>query len=496
MSSAKSSRRGHVGGANHVLLPTESESEESDDDRTELHPLYPDKHPLDSHSPFNNCLNSLFQFWVYKIVQKGAIKFHDITTMPKQMQVHHAYKIWKQHSSNRSTLSTIWSVHKHVIIGISYYIFINRLFPVFASIQTHNLYSLLPGLTTCAVYLFLLLMLSTILETWQKRLSFNVQGQVSSCLYLSIYDKTLSLDINESDKQQVVSIIGSDIPLIDKAIVWVCGSVLIISALILAIIALYVVMGISALFALLFLIVLGIPFQLYYGTKYSHSTKEKLMCADRRVQLISQLMRGIRLLKVSCYELPLIQKIKEYRVHEAKHMVARDRYMAVLFLSNLLIPILMFLIALAIYHWGFGNEIDSTIILCMVMLLSVASIAVRGGTMIGFATLHVDSLTKVVTIDMFAVDNEYQRHGFATVMICLIKYRVLLLEKRRYKLMVSAANDVVSFWNKHSFVHTNKKGLSQYQVKDQKDGQLTYLRWNMDDAENVENTLVRLLSKQ
>eukprot|EP01083_Nonionella_stella_P072148 194320_1 len=126
----------------------------------------------------------------------------------------------------------------------------------------------------------------------------------------------------------------------------------------------------------------------------------------------------------------------------------------------------------------------------------IVSIKTDKGTMIGFATLHVDSLTKVVTIDMFAVDNEYQRHGFATVMICLIKYRVLLLEKRRYKLMVSAANDVVSFWNKHSFVQTNKKGLSEYQVKDQKDGQLTYLLWNMDDVENVEHTLVRLLSKQ
>eukprot|EP01083_Nonionella_stella_P072149 194321_1 len=118
------------------------------------------------------------------------------------------------------------------------------------------------------------------------------------------------------------------------------------------------------------------------------------------------------------------------------------------------------------------------------------------GKMIGFATLHVDSLTKVVTIDMFAVDNESQGHGFATVMICLIKHRLLLFEKRKYKLMVSAANDVVSFWNKHSFVQTNKKGLSEYQVKDQKDGQLTYLLWNMDDVENVEHTLVRLLSKQ
>eukprot|EP01083_Nonionella_stella_P019581 54365_1 len=212
----------------------ESEPEDTDDD--------PDQqHPLDSSSRCNNWLNSFFMVWVYKIVQMGEIKFQDITTMPKYMRAHHRYKVWKRHSNRRirSTLSTIWSVHKFtiiqmtllqivyiVIIGISYYVFINLLFHVFTSIHTHDddLYLLLPELTRCAIYLFLLLMLSTILEQYQRSLAYRVQGQVLSCLYLDIYDKTLSLDMNESDKQQVVSIIGSDIPLINEAIVWVSGS--------------------------------------------------------------------------------------------------------------------------------------------------------------------------------------------------------------------------------------------------------------------------------
>eukprot|EP01083_Nonionella_stella_P170003 577655_1 len=382
--------------ARHVLLPT-TDSEGDDRDGISV-----DKHPLDSSSRFNNCMNSIFQFWVYKIVQMREIKFEDITTMPKHLQVHHAYKVWKRHSHrmNRSTLSTIWSIHKHTIIkmallqtvyvlliGICFYIFVNRLFHVLTSIHTHNIYSLLPQLTTCAVYIFLLGMTGTVLETYQRWLGYSVQGRVISCLLLSIYDKTLSLDINESDKQQVVSIIGSDIPLIDKAFDWLTAvSVMIISCLFFAIVAMYFVLGVPSLFALLFLIVFAIPSQLYCGTKYSLSIKEKLMYADKRIQLISQLMRGIRLLKVSCYELPLMDKIKEYRTHETTHMLARDWYMAVLFLLNLLIPILMFLIALVIYLWGFANKIDSKIILYMIIIMSVASTAVRGiPSVIGYA---------------------------------------------------------------------------------------------------------------
>eukprot|EP01083_Nonionella_stella_P192369 711152_1 len=95
-------------------VTTEPEFEESDIDDDPIHPNEVDNYPLDSSSRFNNCLNSIFQFWVYEIVQMGELKFQDIKTMPKQMQVHRAYKIWKQHSNQmrRSTLSTIWSIHK------------------------------------------------------------------------------------------------------------------------------------------------------------------------------------------------------------------------------------------------------------------------------------------------------------------------------------------------------------------------------------------------
>eukprot|EP01084_Bolivina_argentea_P076442 138538_1 len=97
-----------------------------------------------------------------------------------------------------------------------------------------------------ALILFIIFSGKSILITHSNHQIHILYARVVSNLYLSIYEKTLSLDLNECDKKQVVNVVGTDIHSIRDALWYVLAfGPPIILTLIFAIIVIYLMVDVS-----------------------------------------------------------------------------------------------------------------------------------------------------------------------------------------------------------------------------------------------------------
>eukprot|EP01084_Bolivina_argentea_P260996 440921_1 len=311
-------------------------------------------HPEDSPSVCFRIINFIVPFWVINLIKLKDVQHYDIKSVPKSLKPESTFNKWKSSEivGKNSTLSMIYLtqkilIFKSIILCISiaivtslvYYIFITKIYGTFQSINTENFDVLIPYIAFYAFVIFLLMTTKSILGRHVFDTAHRIRMQTISNLYMAIYERTLSVDLDDSDKQHILNIIGSDINDIYTGLWFLMGyGTTVIIVLIVAICCLYIVLGPSALFGYLFMIFFGIPFQLFGGYKLSQHIKLKNEFSDKRVEIITQLVRGIRVLKYSCHELPLMHKINECRKQETIHIKSRNFYFGLLILSNFMIP--------------------------------------------------------------------------------------------------------------------------------------------------------------
>eukprot|EP01084_Bolivina_argentea_P025939 48226_1 len=96
--------------------------------------------------------------------------------------------------------------------------------------------------------------------------------------------------------------------------------------LILFTILLYKEYGISTFFVIIFILFVCIPIQLFISKKMAVLVISKKLFSDKRTQLITQLISGIRYLKCSASEMSLMNKINEYRLNELKNVEKQNFY--------------------------------------------------------------------------------------------------------------------------------------------------------------------------
>eukprot|EP01083_Nonionella_stella_P000685 1946_1 len=376
----------------HSRIP---DTDQEEDEYEESAP----KHALDSPSICVKLANHSLFLWIFKELKLKVIEFADITSMPNNIKVTHSYAIWRtiynqrQHNNlSISTKSLIYHTQKHSIhliiflqlvatlyAGLIFYIFRHYLAATFYAINDSNRSTLMNDVVYYAVLILIIATLKSLFTSYCWSTSTKMQGQIVSSILMSIYNKCLMLDINECNKQQILSIIGSDVESIDYGFHQLTSfGPRVIFLLIISFFILIHVTGFASLFGILFVFFIGFPLQLLCARNFANSTKSKMKCTDKRVQLISQMIRGIRTLKVTANELPLMDMIHKYRQAEALHISARDFYFGLLILSNFLIPGVMLLLVLLSYSYVFGNDIDSEITLFTLIVLSWTAIAVRG----------------------------------------------------------------------------------------------------------------------
>eukprot|EP01084_Bolivina_argentea_P025941 48230_1 len=138
--------------------------------------------------------------------------------------------------------------------------------------------------------------------------------------------------------------------------------------LILFTILLYKEYGISTFFGTIFMLFVCMPIQLFLSKKLSESQEQRLNFSDKRTQLITQLISGIRYLKCSASEMSLMNKINEYRLNELKHVKKQNTYLVIMCQLVWIMPSLCIFIIITSYMYLFNNSINVMLIIGLIMI--------------------------------------------------------------------------------------------------------------------------------
>jgi ATP-binding cassette subfamily C (CFTR/MRP) protein 4 len=103
-------------------------------------------------------------------------------------------------------------------------------------------------------------------------------------------------------------------------------------------------------------LVLLIPLQLAFGRQFSQYRKTTMLCADKRVQAVNELVNGCQIVKMYNWEKPMEQRVQNLRQNELASIIRASRLRAInmgLYFSSL--P----LISLATFggYWLMGDEL-------------------------------------------------------------------------------------------------------------------------------------------
>eukprot|EP01084_Bolivina_argentea_P297089 511753_1 len=425
--------------------------------------------PTLTHTLPTSWINNLFHVWVFRFIRLGSLDFDDLPQilMPAEVNVNIeiALKHWDKTKQERmennlssSTISIIYHTEKDqilklcllgmiqtILIFIAYFIFQYYLWNSFNKINSTNFNELIGYISFHSFGIFILFCIKSFIASYVTRQTSLMIARVTCSLSLSVYNKILSLDINECDKQQVLAIIGTDVEQIGEGLVYLLPMGVFIFVIILfSIFALFYVIGISALFGILFMLFIGVPFQLYGGFKFAQQTQLRMNFSDKRTQLITELIRGIRVLKLSANELPLMHKINEYRNNESYYLKKRNIYLGTLTLANFLIPSMMLFIILIFYSFVFKNKIDSNIVLFAVMILMLTAMSVRGvPVVVGFVA---DLITSAQRIDEFflrkSISLQKKSTGFASNYVIAMHKADFIWTKRKTDNIAFSLNDL------------------------------------------------------
>eukprot|EP01084_Bolivina_argentea_P092738 166820_1 len=323
------------------------------------------QHSLDTTSKCINFLNYTFFYWVFALVGLSNINKSSVPPLPNRLKSQHVYTAWNNAATQElnenkkvKTMGMIWNIHKSSILNIIFlkiiamctiilvfYVFI-YVYQVLLAINVNDNNNLNELIILSAI-IFIILCFKSSLTSFCVHQVCYIQGQVLSSILIMLYNKTIHINIDQPEKQQIINLIGSDIETINVGIYFLLNYTCpIVTVIIISIIGLCLQMGASAIFGILFFIFIGFPFQLFVGFKLAKCTKSKLNIADKRINLISQILRAIRIVKTSCFELPIMDKINAYRQEESNNISQRDFYFALLVLSNFLIPVMMLVFSL------------------------------------------------------------------------------------------------------------------------------------------------------
>ena len=169
---------------------------------------------------------------------------------------------------------------------------------------------------------------------------------------------------------------GSD----TRMIAWACSGIhFVIANMILVLIIcflLYYEIGSAAFAGWIFFIVISGPIQGWIGKQVHKASKRYIQSSDGRVKFIGELIRGIQVTKMYCWESALLDKVFEYRQKEMKQLLIRIRYSAVLSMMNISTPHLMILIMLGVYI-AQGNELTLTTTFAVITLVQLLRIGIR-----------------------------------------------------------------------------------------------------------------------
>lgn len=185
-----------------------------------------------------------------------------------------------------------------------------------------------PGYTSPAIgvgigWAFLLLVMQLIYSVGTAQ-TFSRSGQCGVLARAALISSTYRRAFNMSGKArttisngQLVSHISTDISRIDFASQFAHFSYTALLQLLLVIIILLVQIGYSALAAVA-VVAVALPLQTYAMKKLFQGRQESMRFTDARIKTISELLSGIKIIKMFAWEKPYVKKVHELRRNELR----------------------------------------------------------------------------------------------------------------------------------------------------------------------------------
>jgi ABC-type multidrug transport system fused ATPase/permease subunit len=180
-----------------------------------------------------------------------------------------------------------------------------------------------------AILMFVSSTIESLLNAQYDYHIFTLLMRIRSCLISLIYRKILKLSPKEKKHfttGEIVNIVSTDTQRVIEYVqianlLWICP--------------LQISFGIYLLwqhlqygsFAGLLVIILLLPINMVIGAKMKKQQIYLLDEKDKRTKLMSEILCGIKVLKLYAWELPFVEKIKNFRTNEIKNL-KKQAYLA------------------------------------------------------------------------------------------------------------------------------------------------------------------------
>jgi ATP-binding cassette, subfamily C (CFTR/MRP), member 4 len=232
--------------------------------------------------------------------------------------------------------------------------------------------------------------------TWRKGMQIRI-----ACI-AAIYDKCTRLpsvsDSSSSSYGHVMNLVSNDVErflmaaLFINYIFW--GPILFIAILIVG----YLLMGWSFCAGLALLILVFIPLQLYLSYMFAHYRSTVAALTDRRVSFVAEAIRGVRVMKMSAFELLFLDRIMHYRKDEVSKIAQANTLKAwneaLIFATNVVVSLAIFTV-----HVLLGNTLNQGDVFTVFSLINILQMEL---------TKHV-SLAIMATSEVYVSIGRIQR---------------------------------------------------------------------------------------
>ncbi|CAF3711873.1 unnamed protein product [Rotaria sp. Silwood1] len=234
--------------------------------------------------------------------------------------------------------SSKWEGTWHVFNGTFFKDFIISLLLVVPLIMSHIAQPLLirqivlyikdqSGLPTYAGYLYAIaLCVATIVQgIIQQQIMFRntrIGMRVRNVLSCAIYKHLLTVNtaaLHKTTAAQTINLVANDAGKLEELSMFMHALVLVPVEAIVTFGLVWWNIGLPTLFGYGILLLLA-PLQLIFSRKFSRYRKDTMICTDKRVQTINELINGCQIIKMYNWEKAVEQRVRETRQHELSNI--------------------------------------------------------------------------------------------------------------------------------------------------------------------------------
>lgn len=204
-------------------------------------------------------------------------------------------------------------------------------------------------------------------------LTSTVEVMVRGALTANVYRKSCRLSPQSRSKYtsgQIQNLMSNDSRTVAEVIPYIHMLWSAIEQVVIAMVLLIGLLGIIPTLAGVLFILSAIPFQSIVAKKIKSLRESASYFTDDRVKVLSEVVKGIKLVKLYAWEFSFIKRILSYRAKELRALRSMAMYDAVSSVTYTSVPTCLTIIVFAVYA-VLGNTLDAAIVFPAITLFNI-----------------------------------------------------------------------------------------------------------------------------